>query len=113
MRVLPAGDRQNDAPPILDVLEFNEAAEIAEDRHAVGFDPGVGTGGRQVGSERVRSRRPASASTRRREREIHGLPALAALAASHHHTVGNADTPYFGNGLGRLKRSQRAVRNLL
>ena len=37
-------------------------------------------------------------------------PVLAALCASHHHTVGNAAAPYFGSGSGRPKRSQRAVR---
>ena len=40
------------------------------------------------------------------------VPAFAALSASHHHTVGNAESPYFGNGSGRPKRSQRAERTL-
>ena len=35
---------------------------------------------------------------------------LAALSASHHQMVGNAERPYFGIFCGRLKRSQRAVR---
>src|SRR5580704_14931326 len=40
-------------------------------------------------------------------------PTLAAFSASHHHTVGNAATPYFGIASGRPNRSQRAVRSWL
>lgn len=40
------------------------------------------------------------------------IPVFSALGSSHHHKVGNADMPYFGNGLGRPKRSHRAVRDL-
>ena len=36
---------------------------------------------------------------------------LAALSASHHQIVGNAELPYFGMVSGRLKRFQRAVRS--
>ncbi len=39
-------------------------------------------------------------------------PVLAAFASSHHHSVGNAAMPYFGNACGRPKRFQRAVRTL-
>ena len=38
------------------------------------------------------------------------LPSLAALSASHHQMVGNADAPYSGSSAGRPKRSHRAVR---
>jgi hypothetical protein len=38
--------------------------------------------------------------------------AFAVLPGSHHHKVGNAEMPYFGNGSGRSNRSQRAVRSL-
>src|SRR6516165_7880548 len=36
-------------------------------------------------------------------------PVFAALAESHHHTIGNADAPYSGSLSGWEKRSQRAV----
>jgi 3-mercaptopyruvate sulfurtransferase SseA len=41
------------------------------------------------------------------------LPVFAALAASHHHTVGNAGALYSGSLSGWENRSQRAVRTLL
>ena len=39
-------------------------------------------------------------------------PTFAALARSHHHTVGNPEKPYFGSGSGCPKRSQRTLRTL-
>ena len=39
-------------------------------------------------------------------------PISPALLASHHQTVGKAEAPYSGNGVGRPKRSQRAARTL-
>ena len=40
------------------------------------------------------------------------LPVFAALAASHHHTIGNADVPYSGRLSGWENRSQCTDRNL-
>src|SRR3970040_549880 len=39
-------------------------------------------------------------------------PTFAALASSHHHTVGKPDIPYFGRVAGWPNRSQRALRTL-
>ena len=47
-----------------------------------------------------------------RSSSVHDRPlTFAAIAASHHQMVGNADMPYSGSFSGLPKRSQRAVRS--
>jgi hypothetical protein len=100
----------------IDVGEMRKAGpiiQIAEGGHAVplggvtGLRPGIP-------SERARNE-CASADAKKlpaRKTAHERDPTLAALAASHHQMVGNADAPYFGSSGGRPKRSQRAVRCL-
>ena len=103
---------------VIEMLEVRGIFEIAECRHAVAF-------GSELGLRALRQGRPrddrcdcAGAENERvAARHIADIdhwrvPALAAFSASHHHTIGNAAEAYSGNGSGRPKRSQRAVRDL-
>ena len=89
---------------IAEVMEVGRVGEVAERREAVQLDGVVGSQRpaaqcRQSrrGPGRKRKHAPAGGpGGKNHERD----PVLAALSASHHHTVGNADAAYFGNGSG-------------
>jgi hypothetical protein len=98
---------------VLEMLEVRGVFEVAEGRHAVTLRPHLRIGrprhdqgeGARTEKERIAARHLAEIGHWR-------VPVLAAFTASHHQTVGNAAAPYVGNGSGRPKRSQRAVRLL-
>src|SRR6266404_1409285 len=98
---------------VVEMLESRRIFEVAERRDAVPFGALL----RQRRTSERRSERTGAQCERMASRHLadvgHGrVPVLAAFSASHHHTVGKADAPYFGSGSCRLKRSQRAVRLL-
>ncbi len=97
---------------IVEMLEVGVILQVAEGRHAVAR----GIRLRTRGANRDRRQGAGAEHQRLPTADLAGGfahyrdPTLAALSGSHHHIVGNADEPYFGNGSGRPKRSQRAVR---
>src|SRR5262249_9237624 len=98
---------------VVEMLERCRIFEVAERRHAVP----LGAFLRPRAARDRRSERTGAQCERMASRQLadvgHGrVPVLAAFSASHHHTMGKAEAPYFGSGSGRLKRSQRAVRIL-
>src|SRR5262249_2208385 len=98
---------------VVEMLERRWIFEVAEGRDAMP----LGTFVRQRRARDRRSERPGPEGEGVASRQLadvgHGrVPVLEAFSASHHHTVGNAEAPYFGSGSCRLKRSQRAVRLL-
>src|SRR6516225_1836438 len=99
---------------IIELLEIRRIFEVPKSGHPVAFVavPGADTA-------RQRRNQPGSSERQRRaprnvrpfaHREV---PVLAARSESHHQTVGKAGSAYLGNGSGRAKRSQRAVRAFL
>ena len=96
---------------VIEVRKISRIGKIAKGRHAVAIRVFCGV---------LRSRRRELCGGDRAGRQHKRVPTgdqdrcgtLAALSASHHQIMGNADSPYFGISGGRLKRSQRAVRCL-
>src|SRR5262249_13329428 len=96
---------------VVEMLERCRIFEVAERRDAVAL--GLFLRPRRASDRRCERTGPEceGMASRHLADVGHGrVPVLAAFSASHHHTVGKAEAPYFGNGSGRLKRSQRAVR---
>ena len=98
---------------IVEMMKIGRIFQIAEHRDAVNIGAGIGRPGRRqqrraqradTETEHMPAGEPRPALKAPQDR----LPILAAFSASHHHSVGKPEMPYFGSGSAWLKRSQRA-----
>src|ERR1700730_10040994 len=86
---------------IIEMLEVCGIFELPEGRHSVMLAALVGFGFTgQCREDPANTEDQRRASRKVRQLRHYRVPILAAFSASHHHTVGNPDSAYFGRTLG-------------